>query len=192
MLQETTARRTSATSARSVASEKRDATGRFYAYRIYPPKATPFFLSEEAMLLFVESYPEVTYLKTERLPDRDILIVKVRPDNNMFRSHATNAERALRRMFLQDVSNRAEAMRDVPAFLVELCQAYMLRKNFVSLQWFPRRDRRGRKSGTFIFIDSGGNSKTGNIVALTPDTEYTALIHACAPYPPFTLEAAPP
>ena len=192
MVQQTKAQRAPATSARSQASESRNAKGRFYAYRICPPKNTPFLQSEEAILTFVEAYPEVTYLKTERLPDRDILIVKVRGDANMFRSHATKEERALRRVFLQDVADRAEAVRDIPALIVELCQAFMARKGFVSIQWHPGQDRRGRKGGTFTFFDRSGMSKAGSVVALTPDPEYTALIHACAPYLPFTLEAAPP
>ncbi len=192
MVQKTIAQRARATSARSLGSESKDTQGRFYAYRIHPPKETPFLQSDEAILTFVEAYPEVTYLKTERMPDRDILIVKVRPMCNMFRSHATKEERALRRIFLQDVADRAEAVRDIPALIVELCQAFMARKGFVSLEWHPGRDRRGRKGGTFTFFDPSGKSKAGSLVALTPDTEYLALIHACAPYPAFTLEAAPP
>lgn len=176
--------------ARSVSSEGRDAQGRFYAYCIHPPKNAPFLASDEAVITFVESYPELTYQKTEREPDRDILIVKVRPDANMFRSHATPAERALRNMFLRDVASRALQLRDVPEYVQDACRKYMVQKGFGSVAWKPNNAKPSRSY--FMFIDADGIHVPSWRIQLTPEQELSHLKRTCMPYLPFTLEAAPP
>ena len=175
--------------ARSVASESADARGRYYAYRIHPPAHAPFLPSEEAIITFVESYPELTYLKTEREPDRDILIVKVSAEANMFRSHATSGERVLRTLFLRDVASRSVQLRDIPEYIQNACQEYLESRGFCALTWKPYPSRPSRSH--FMFLRADGVCVPSWRVSLTPDAELRKLKHTCAPYPPFTYEAAP-
>lgn len=175
---------------RSIASEDTHWKGRFYAYRVHPPIHAPYLPSEEAVITFVESYPELTFLKTEREPDRDILIVKVRKEENIFRSHVTPAERALRKLFLNDVTTRCFPLRDVPEYIQKACQEYLEHNGFTALTWKPYLPKPSRSH--FMFRRPDGTLVPSWRVSLTPDATLRELKRTCSLYPPFTYEAAPP
>ena len=183
-----TAHNLKATYSQSVSNGGKDSMGRFFAYCIHPPKNMPFLPSEEAVIMFVESHPEITYLKVERLPDRDILLVKVRPTCNIFRSHATADERALCRLFLQDIAVRAEVLRDIPAYVQEACHTFLLKKCFLSLTWKPNDKGTG---GLFECVSLLTGPIPAQVLGLNPDPDLRTLTHLCTPYPAFAYEAAP-
>lgn len=108
-----------------------------YVYVIYPPTASPFFPSDEALKTMVGRLPEIAFIKSERFSDRDCFYI-FGLKRCIFSTRADSLSREIRLKFLREVGASSMSFRDVRPLVSEEATHLLRAERFEKIEWNGR------------------------------------------------------
>lgn len=150
-----------------------------FSYVVYPPSDAPFLPSDEALRTLVGGYDRIRFEKSERFPDRDVLVVRGVEDN-MFRTIAEPEQKLMKRKFLFEVGAVALPARTISQAALEELRRLAEQEGFKNITW----------DGKHLIAYTACDKRSESHLSGTCRAPFRSLYRLCKTELPFYFEAA--